>query len=377
MKSVACQSVLCILLSLSVFAQSHPKLTSPFKPGGVSSRNMELLDVIPMSTSSEDQFEIATVPYTSGMTTMWKQLIVTTSENSVRLVDVTDPRNSDPEYLYITVKGKVSDAPEASVTMVQIYNDYASPAENTYNGDVFLLVWVGNFYKDKEGGLPVVANTESPVDAKARFIIINLSRAIALCESGSDNHITIHDASVRNVTYDNTVQNNPHIYIGYIPSDYTWMRTGPTTEEAEQLEPHGLNIDHEAAIMTLTPHRRTETTLGQKSFMDVFDLTRLRAISATATYSDSPTAVNRLTMSVSSNDLPIVLPEFSTRVPLGKDVSIQKLSSTSARFVIGSSTNTNTDNTLGEVPNAGGIVIIDLDYSDWNGPKKVDTSVCQ
>ncbi|NQW30509.1 MAG: hypothetical protein HQ472_08350 [Ignavibacteria bacterium] len=193
--------------------QSTPVLSGTLKHGGVSSRNMELIDVIPFRPGSGDQFEVVSVPYVSGGVSKKKQLLVTVynegTANRIRIVDVTNPRSPNESYITMTVRDySLSDVDGGTLRTFErlaVYTDEHTTSSGTFNGDVFLIAWVYD-----------LQYLSISTDPTARFIIINLSKAVELRESGSTSLIEIYNAGQRNVKYNGAKLSpaNNDIYVG-------------------------------------------------------------------------------------------------------------------------------------------------------------------
>ena len=166
---------------IAALSQKQPVLSGTLKAGGVSSRNMELIDVVSIKPTWHDQFETIAVTYPVGNTSVTKHFIIVPTLDSVtpciKLVDVTDPRhvNSNFLVLYAKYKAPISSDPDLNVKFeyYQVYKDQKTAATDTYKGDVFLVVWVGDVL------------VKATPETKARFMIFNLTKACALRASAS------------------------------------------------------------------------------------------------------------------------------------------------------------------------------------------------
>lgn len=423
-KGGVCIMVGIVLGVVGSHAQAPPITRSggsgPLKGGGVRSRNMELVDIMPFKHNSEDQFELAVVDYPSGLATKRKHLLVTAHETQpgdplharyggvkcLRIVDVTDPRNARQDYLRIYVRGKVSGDPVEQATsafgnfgILQVYRDEQAPAVNTLNGDVFLLSWVGDKYGNNTGGLPIVVDGTSNSDPKARFLILDLSKAVQLCEAANSNStghvIDIPDAEYRNVRYGHNgnapvLQNNANIYTGYIASDYDWFckeRLDPV-EKSVQQDPHALNVDQESGILTLSPHALYSATKlggadGKRAFFDAFDLKNLATkMGWTTNTTAAPSQLDRLWMrdaSVSTTEShPLLYPEFVRNnqafVPISRDIHIERVSASRVRISMAApATHKRANSDRANKNRAGGVVTFAIDYSNPNDCDLVNT----
>ena len=193
---------------VAALAQTRPEFPSggPFKPGGVMSRNMELLSVIPVHPENHDQFETVTITYPVAGGTATKSFVVmstvdeSTKVPEIRLLDVTDPLNVDADgFVKITSMGyDLSQATEGNVPFeqYQIYKSGGTPSSTTYNGDVFLVAYVpiGN-----------ASNTEHQVVVATgpaqygRFMIFNLTKACSLRATATSRTINV-DLLPKNAT---------------------------------------------------------------------------------------------------------------------------------------------------------------------------------
>jgi len=185
---------LLMMLSIALVCTWHVSgqpvpVLSTLKAGGVHSRNMELVGMVPFRPGSGEQFVVHTVPYVSGGVSMKKQLLVTVHKededfNRIRIIDVTNPRQPDGSYITITVRdyadGDIEGTARKGFGESIVYTDQREPQSGTFNGDVFLIARTSAGLK-YGGGL----------NDKARFIIINLSKAVALRESGTTSLIEI------------------------------------------------------------------------------------------------------------------------------------------------------------------------------------------
>jgi len=375
------------------------------------SRNMELVDILPFRHSSEDQFEVTHVDYTASSTDYRKHLIVTAHQTQdgyalgepyekrvcLRIADVTNPRAAKSDYLRIYVRGRTSleseeqvDAPLGNFGILQVYRDEQEPEAETFNGDVFVIAWTGGSYGDNiEGGLPLEPDhSDSTNDLKARFVIINLTRAIKMCESqnpGSTGHvIEIKDASVRNVAYGHngsapTNQSDGNVYVGYVKSDYEWLirANGSPADRRRQQNPHALNIDQQAGIMTLSPHEVYSITHlsgsdERQPFFDAFDVSELgTTMTWASTATQAPDELNRLTMDVTINSnvetVPLMYPAFTLNSEDfragSRDVHIEKISSTKARLVMASPTGQKKRRDHDPMFRAGGVITMTVSYA--------------
>ena len=115
---------LIFIASTEAYSQKQPIVQGTnLKPGGVSSRNMELLDIVSLPPAWDDQFETIAVTYPEGSESVTKHLIVapkkTTSESAndglIHLVDVTDPRNVNPDFLKLYSKGTSSSPTDGNI----------------------------------------------------------------------------------------------------------------------------------------------------------------------------------------------------------------------------------------------------------------------
>ena len=317
---------LMLISSATGFAQSHPVLTTPTSPGGVHSRNTELVDLIPVRPTSGDQFALTEVEYEKqGGGTGKKMLLVSSSAipaedgstySGVLIFDVTDPRSpahGATPYLRISIMGGETEPVFGNLGVSQAYKLGCTPSSTTFNGDVMLLTWVGDPYKAKAGGLwledDVMPDSSSnPNDpdyynAKARFVVINLTNAVELRESGSSNLIVIHNPTVRNVTYNATIINNANIYLGYVPSDFKWFKkigfdwelqvySAEAYDRSPQEGPHSLNADQQAGFMTITPYRRVNIRANSgEQPCRVLRIPGIRVMSSHAGYYGSPASV--------------------------------------------------------------------------------------
>jgi len=181
---------IALVCTWHVSGQPVPVLSGTLKAGGVHSRNMELVGMVPFRPGSGEQFNVHTVPYISGGVSKKKQLLVTVHIedpflNRIRIIDVTNPRQPDGSYITITVRNRSNstdgeDGDRKGIGESIVYTDQREPQSGTFKGDVFLVARTSAALK-WGGGL----------NDKARFIIINLSKAVALRESGTTSLIEI------------------------------------------------------------------------------------------------------------------------------------------------------------------------------------------
>ncbi|MBI2795022.1 MAG: T9SS type A sorting domain-containing protein [Ignavibacteria bacterium] len=378
---------------VSLHPQSHPTLSGTLKAGGVMSRNMELLKVVEFNIKSADQFELAAVKYTDGSETRWKQLMLTAYESvnsdgyngaiCIRVVDVTNPREPNGDYLRIYVRPPLQGNPNnvpywANFGILQVFSDQQEPENETFKGDVFLIAWVGGPYKQVvnfqdvlvNGGLPLEPDKDDFLgNKKARFLIINLSRAVALRETGpaNVNVIEIPDASARGANYNGS--SDPNVYVGYIASDYDYFKLSGYNDLSEQQVPHALNIDQEAGVMTISSLKLSATTsIGQQPFIDAFDMTQLADIEF-LTSTAAPTEVVRLSTEITVNSavhvVPLLLPTFEVSSEDFRanthEIDIKKIGTDAVRLIIASPGNSKT---VGGIGVAAGIVIMDVNYAN-------------
>lgn len=114
MRVLLCSFLVCVVCSIAIQAQTPPTTTTTtgtIKAGGVRSRNMELVDVIPFRIGGGDQFEVQSVPY--GDHSSSKQVIITgwgdeispgNKIQYVRIIDVTNPRTPNSHFMKIRVR---------------------------------------------------------------------------------------------------------------------------------------------------------------------------------------------------------------------------------------------------------------------------------
>lgn len=342
------------VLSYHGLAQSQPVLSGTLKPGGVSSRNMELLDVISMHPENHDQFETAVVTYPDGSSSVTRTFILASTHDGngecLKLIDVTNPRSSSV-FMRLSASGDPSSptSGEVSFANYQVFKDTRTPESNTFKGDVFLVVWVGE----------VRVKTDEEVDA--RFMIINLTKACTLVDGAASNEIKIHDASTRNVTLGTTVTGNKDVYIGYITHDPSWKRLGNGNVQTI----HGLTVDAESGIMVMTPNSLSRTGTSPwvpAAHIDCFDLSRI-AVDITSGVSTLGQIVR---LKTSSADLPIALTGLSNNaLALARDVYAKKLSSGNVRLTMAIPQGSNTFVHAGTTyNNFGGVLTIDMHYTN-------------
>lgn len=343
-----------LCLAYQGLAQSQPVLSGTLKPGGVSSRNMELLDIIDIPPENIDQFETAAVTYPVGSTTITRTFIVVSTDDAgpcLKLIDVTNPRSSSV-FLRLRAQGSPTSSTSGNVTFknYQVYKDTRTAESNTFNGDVFLVVWAGE----------VLVRNESPL-ANARFMVINLTKACTLVDGAASNEVLIHDASARNVTLGTTVTGNKDVYLGFIRHDLNWMRL----DNGNPQTIHGLSVDPESGIMVMTPNKLSRT--GSTPFtpiahIDCFDLS---TISTIITPGGSVLGeVARL--KTGSTDEPIALTGLSNDARgVPRDVYIKKLSSGNVRLTMAVPQGSNTFVHAGTTYNYfGGVITRDMNYSN-------------
>lgn len=378
---------LIFIASTEAYSQKQPIVQGTnLKPGGVSSRNMELLDIVSLSPAWHDQFETITVTFPVGSTSVTKHLIVApkkeTSDGAndglIHLVDVTDPRNVNPNFLKLLSKGTSSSPTDGNIDFeyYQVYKDQNSPESGTYKGDVFLIAWVEDVR---------VTPTEATTQVNARFMVFNLTKACELRASGSSNTITVDDASKREVTSTNSSTKSPHVYLGYVTIDKQWRELH---WQWKMQKPHGLTVDAEAGLLIMTPNKPsaqfTSTTTWNnstfdntviKSHIDCFDLTKLTDI-----FLPSQTTLEvlpRITQSGSTGPIELWYMGSNGELPLARDVYAKKLGTGKVRLVIASTSGAENpvfewNLVSGVFQNSlsyfsfGGVLTADLDYSTSN-----------
>ncbi len=311
-------------------AQTRPEFPSggPYTPGGVMSRNMELLSVVPVHPENHDQFETVTITYpTSGGNATKVFVIVATKDEHVsppvpmlRVIDVTNPRSVDPDgFLEITAKGFDDDNSTvgyAPFNQYQVYQSGGTPGGTTYNGDVFLIAYVPVTKTDTTWHQVVVAGT-GPY-TYARFLIFNLTKACSLRATGTSRRIEVHDASERDVTYGSVEQNNANIYLGYVTSDLAWKSNRNGIQGI-----HSLWVDPLSGIMAATPNWPTKRTSTDATTaeIDLFDLSTL-----TTVFTPLQTTLQVLPRLSSGGGLPFKIDGFGTnRLAMPRDVYIERI----------------------------------------------------
>lgn len=358
MKRIVLFTLAIVASYAALWAQPKPVLSGTLKAGGVQSRNFEMIGKVAFRPGSGDQFYETTVPYMDGTTPRKKKLLVTVvneldadKNNRIRLIDVTNPRSANDEYLTFTLNnntGNESQGTRSKFEWTVAYTDELSATTGTYNGDVFLVAFVHN----------LVVNAASPATT-ARFVIINLSKAVALRETGTTPLIEIYDGGLRDVKYAGAVTGNSDVYVGYIATDGTYGID----------DPHTLGVDQKSGVLTLPLLFPVKDGSGvYHAYVDMFDLA---TITTACTPSTTPVlgVLNRIEM---ASNKPIEIPKIGTdnKLAYPHDVVPQYLSSKKVRLFLGSTTNgvyaadpkyQSTVTTPKD--QAGGVVIVDVDYS--------------
>lgn len=369
------------IASTEALSQKQPIVQGTnLKPGGVSSRNMELIDIVSLPPAWDDQFETIAVTYPVGSTSVTKQLIIapkkvtsnSANDGLIHIVDVTDPRNANPDFLKLFSKGTDLDPEAGNIDFeyYQVYKDQNAPESGTYKGDVFLIAWVGDV---------LVTPTTADNLVNARFMIFNLTKACELRASGSSNTITVEDASKREVTSSNSSTKSPHVYLGYVSIDKQWRSLHPSWS---MQHPHGLTVDAEAGLLIMTPQKLSaqftstttfdNTTFNSsviKSHIDCFDLTKLATTYFSPSVSDLQ-VLPRITQSGSSGPIELWYMGSNNAIPLARDVYAKKLSTGKVRLVIASTSGSeqpvfkwNSDSQSLTYDSYGGVLTADLDYT--------------
>lgn len=361
--AIASLAIALFLLGGSVaYSQKQPILSGTLKPGGVSSRNMELLDVIEMHPENHDQFETVTVTYDVGGTPTTKNFIIAATEDEsddpvLKLVDVTNPRAVNRDFLRLYAKGTATNPEDGEVNFeyYQVFQNQETAQSNTYKSDVFLIVWVGNV---RVATIPDLIN--------ARFMIFNLTEACSLVANGGSNTITVHDASDRDVTLGTTVTGNSNIYVGYVEYDPNWI-TLESTPAVQSI--HSLTVDSESGLMIMVPNKFTATGTSPyvpKAMIDCFDLRELTNTSVINPTGSTLGVLPRLTSSVTNK--PIEVDGLSSSaLGLPRDISIKKLASGQVRLSMAVPTGASTllHNST-SYPRFGGVLTADFDFTTAN-----------
>lgn len=292
MKTLLLMAFIAAVATSFVVAQTRPNLGT-LTAGGVQSRNMELVDIIPFRPGSGDQFDVTTVPYVSGGISKKKQLLVTVHNetggtNVIRIVDVTNPRQPNESYIRISLQDfdDEDEGTRQNFERIAIYTDVHEPSSETFNGDVLLVVWVDDLIYDE-------------FNNQARFVIINLTKAVALRETGTTDLIEIYNAGVRNVKYNGSILSpaNRDVYIGYIPSDGTF----------HVHEPHTLGYDQKSGILVLPTIEPTNYGGTDYVYTDMFDLKEI--VTKCVKGSSTLGVLERITM---SGGAPVTIPLVSS-----------------------------------------------------------------
>jgi len=345
MRSLLMAIALFLICAWSASGQSVPVLSGTLKAGGVQSRNMELLDVVPFRPGSGEMFDSHTVPYVSGGVSKKKQLLLTvfnesSGNNRIRIIDVTNPRGVNEEYITITVQNQstVDQESGARIKLEQLvaYTDSHTPDTETFNGDVFLVVRVED-----------LLYVEGSLLDFARFIIINLSKAVALRESGSTSLIEIYNGAQRNVKYNGAKLSpaNRDIYIGYI-------------KDLSDIEhPHNIGLDQKSGILALATIHPTIVSSVNYAYTDLFDLKEI--VAKCAKGNTALGQLPRLTMTGGTTPITIPRPTVGSNTPLlyPHEIVPHYLTDTKVRLFIASFGVGNPADV------AGGVTIVDVDYS--------------
>ncbi|KAG9290462.1 hypothetical protein G9A89_000588, partial [Geosiphon pyriformis] len=112
--------MLAIVVSYAaLWSQPKPVLSGTLRAGGVQSRNFEMIGKVEYRPGCGDQFYETTVPYMEGSILKKRKLLVTVMNeldannivtgNRIRLIDVTNPRSPNSEYLSFTIYDNTGD----------------------------------------------------------------------------------------------------------------------------------------------------------------------------------------------------------------------------------------------------------------------------
>ncbi|MCX6140869.1 MAG: hypothetical protein NTX15_08595, partial [Candidatus Kapabacteria bacterium] len=326
-----------------------------------------MVDVIPFDHSgSEDAFDLQSVPV--GNHTTFKRVIVcgyegvegsSANAHYIRIVDVTNPRSPNGHLLKIRILGhdQILTTNYSSFHGIVAYTDPSSyDDEEHYEGDAFLVAAVSE--TNIAPGSP---------DTNARYIVINLTKALDACGSSTSNIMEIYDAGMRDVKLNGTVLGNPDIYVGYVPvpADY-YQFVNASGANQDYDGPHNLFCDEHSGIFVESPDKQVKqnsTSTTVYAMVDLFNLNTLRGFSGSTALG----VLNRLTM---DGTKPLLFGNENGEPIWPSASNIYDIGTNKIRLYVASSS---WDNRIAVT--TPGAVVADIDYSSPNAITRTNQSL--